>query len=187
MNTAIKTIDQYIKLFPKDLQVTLQSMRAAINKTIPNGEEAIAYGMPTFRFGGKNLVHFAAYKTHIGFYPSPSGINAFEDELAGYSTSKGCIRFPVGKSVPLTLISKITKFRIREDLGKEKRVSQKSANELPHVSAPAMRAFASVKIKSLKDLAKWTEKDLLALHGVGPSAIPVLKKALKENKLSFKK
>lgn len=187
MNTAIKTIGQYIKLFPKDLQVTLQSMRVVINKTIPNGEEAIAYGMPTFRFGGKNLVHFAAYKTHIGFYPSPSGISAFKDELAGYSISKGCIRFLAGKPVPLMLISKITKFRVREDLGKEKTVSQKSANELPHVSAPAMRAFASAKIKNLKDLSKWTEKDLLALHGVGPSAIPALKKALKEHKLSFKK
>lgn len=182
-----KTIDQYIKSFPKDVQITLQSIRVTINKAIPGAEEAIRYGMPTFRLNDENLVHFAGYKTHIGFYPAPSAIIKFEKELSGYSTSKGCVRFPIKKQPSLVLIGKIAKFRVSENLGKAKVAPGKKDGSLPHISAPAMRAFANAKIKNLKDLSKWTEKDLLTLHGVGPSVIPVLRQVLKNNKLSFRK
>lgn len=182
-----KNLDQYIKSFPKNVQITLQSLRVTINKAIPGAEEVIRYGMPTFRLNDENLVYFAGYKTHIGFYPTPSAIVKFEKELSGYSTSKGCVRFPVNKQPPLVLIAKIAKFRVSENLGKAKAAPGKKDGSLPHISAPVMRAFTNAKIKSLKDLSKWTEKDLLTLHGVGPSSIPALKKALKEHKLSFKK
>lgn len=117
MNTAITTIDEYIASFPESTQVLLQQMRSTIIKAAPKAEEAISYGMPTFKLQG-NLVHFAGYKNHIGFYPSPSGITAFANELKKYKTSKGAIQFPVDDKLPLTLVTKIVKFRVKENLAK---------------------------------------------------------------------
>ena len=88
-------IDEYIAMFPPDVQATLRRLREVIKGAAPGAEEAIRYGMPTFRLNG-NLVHFAAYKTHIGFYPTPSGIEAFQKELSKYEVSKGTVRFPIG-------------------------------------------------------------------------------------------
>lgn len=109
------TIDDYIAEFPADVQLLLNQMRTTIQKAAPKAEEAIAYGMPTFRLHG-NLVHFAAAKNHIGFYPAPSGIVAFEDELKNkYEYSKGAIQFHMDKKLPLALVAKITKFRVKEN------------------------------------------------------------------------
>lgn len=113
----IEAIDDYIAGFPKDVQVILENVRQAIKESAPQAEEAMRYGMPTFRLNG-NLVHFAAHKNHIGFYPSPSGIEAFRKELAQYKTSKGAIQFPIDITVPLDLIKKIVKFRVKENIGK---------------------------------------------------------------------
>lgn len=110
----IRTIDEYISEFPKPVQAILENIRQAVKESAPQAEEAMRYGMPTFRLNG-NLVHFAAHKNHIGFYPSPSGIDAFRKELAQYKTSKGAIQFPLDMPMPIPLIKKIVKFRVNEN------------------------------------------------------------------------
>jgi uncharacterized protein YdhG (YjbR/CyaY superfamily) len=114
-----KDIDAYIAGFPKDIQQLLEKMRATIKKAAPKAEEAIKYAIPTFTLDG-NLVHFAAFKNHIGFYPTAAGIEAFKKELAAYETSKGAIRFPLDKPLPLGLITQIVKFRVAITIGKAK-------------------------------------------------------------------
>lgn len=114
-----KTIDEYIKSFPKSEQENLKQMRALVLKLVPHGEEAIRYGMPTLRLNNKNLLHYASFKNHFGFYPAPSGIKAFQEELSKYKTSKGAIQFPIDKPLPKSLITKIVKFRINEVLIKK--------------------------------------------------------------------
>ncbi|WNS76060.1 DUF1801 domain-containing protein [Bacillus sp. DTU_2020_1000418_1_SI_GHA_SEK_038] len=112
-----KSIDEYILQFPQEIQEILKTLRKVIKESAPNAEEKISYAMPTFVLNG-NLVHFAAYKNHIGFYPTPSGINTFKQELSGYKTSKGAVQFPIGKPIPYGLISKIVKFRVDENKSK---------------------------------------------------------------------
>ena len=117
MNTQIASIDEYIASFAKDIQKLLISMRSTIGKAAPGAEEAMKYGLPTFVING-NLVHFGAFKNHIGFYPTPSGIVKFKKELASYEQSKGAVRFPFGQPLPLSLVTKIVKFRVTENLEK---------------------------------------------------------------------
>ena len=115
--TTAKDIDEYIENFPEDVQVILETIRMTIREAAPEAEETIKYQMPTFTLKG-NLVHFAGYKNHIGFYPTPSGIEQFREELAGYELSKGTIRFPLDKPIPYDLIGKIVAFRKQEALEK---------------------------------------------------------------------
>lgn len=110
-------IDEYIAAFPADVQKMLQDVRSAISKAAPEAEEAMKYGIPTFVLGG-NLVHFGGFKTHIGFYPTPSGIEAFKKELSKYKLAKGSVQFPVDRPMPLALITKIVKYRVREVEGR---------------------------------------------------------------------
>jgi uncharacterized protein YdhG (YjbR/CyaY superfamily) len=111
------TMDEYIEGFPADIQKKLQQIRTTIKKAAPGAEEKISYAIPTFTLNG-NLVHFAAFKNHIGFYPAPSAINKFQKELAVYQGAKGSIQFPIEKPVPLNLITKIVKFRVKENHAK---------------------------------------------------------------------
>lgn len=107
-----KNIKSYINSLSGEAKKQSVKMYKAIKKLLPKAEEAIRYGMPTFRLNGKNLLHFAAMKNHIGFYPTPSGVKAFEKEIAKrYTYSKGAIQFPIKEKLPLALVSKITKFR----------------------------------------------------------------------------
>jgi uncharacterized protein YdhG (YjbR/CyaY superfamily) len=108
-------IDEYIASFPQGVQEILEKIRATVKKAAPGAEEAICYRIPTFTLEG-NLVHFAAFKEHIGFYPTPTGIEKFQNELSAYNSAKGSVRFPLGKPIPLALISKIVKFRVKENL-----------------------------------------------------------------------
>jgi len=108
-------IDQYIASFPSSVQEKLQSLRQTIQAAAPQATEAISYQLPTFKLKG-NLVHFAAFKNHIGFYPAPSGIAAFEPELTQYKHAKGSVQFPLDQPLPLKLIAKIVKFRVKENL-----------------------------------------------------------------------
>jgi uncharacterized protein YdhG (YjbR/CyaY superfamily) len=108
------TIDEYIAQQPEDVRGILEKVRAVIKQTAPGAAETISYGMPTFKLKGKNLVHFAAFPHHIGFYPDPSGITAFQAELSSFQTSKGAVQFPLDKPIPYELIEKITQFRIDE-------------------------------------------------------------------------
>jgi uncharacterized protein YdhG (YjbR/CyaY superfamily) len=117
---SIQTIDQYIDTFSPDVQTILENLRLEISKAVPDAEETISYQIPTFRLKGKNLVHFAAYKQHIGFYPTPSGISAFKSELNPYELAKGSVKFPLNKPLPLALIIRIVKFRVNEILENEK-------------------------------------------------------------------
>jgi len=115
--SAPKNIDEYIAAFPRDVQDILQKIRMTIRKAAPDAEEAIKYELPTFTLKG-NLVHFGAFKKHIGFYPAPTGIERFRDELAGYVGAKGSVRFPLDKPIPYDLITEMVKFRVRETLDK---------------------------------------------------------------------
>jgi uncharacterized protein YdhG (YjbR/CyaY superfamily) len=111
------TIDEFIALYPIDVQEILKKVRATIKKAAPAAVETITYGIPTFVLKG-NLVHFSAYKNHIGFYPTSSGIARFKDELTVYKTSRGTVQFPLDKPIPYDLISKIVTFRVKENLEK---------------------------------------------------------------------
>lgn len=113
----LATIDEYIDTFPKEVQRILHALRQTIREAAPQAKEAISYQMPTFKLNG-NLVHFAAYKNHIGFYPAPSGIEAFQEELAPYRFSKGAIQFPIAEPIPHDLVRKIVQFRVTEQLSK---------------------------------------------------------------------
>lgn len=115
--TRYKTIDEYIANFPENIQEILNKMRQVIKEASPEAEEAISYGMPTFKLHG-NLVHFAAYQNHIGFYPTPSGIEAFKNEISNYKSSKGAVQFPLNQSIPYDLVKKIVAFRVEENLKK---------------------------------------------------------------------
>ncbi len=119
MKSKYATIDEYIKTFPPDIRIILEKMRETIHQTAPEAVEAIAYQMPTFRLNGKNLVHFAAYKNYIGFYPTPSGIVAFEKELSPYALGKGTVRFPLNKPIPYDLVRKIVSSRVKENLNRK--------------------------------------------------------------------
>jgi len=119
-----KNIDDYIADFPVDVQLLLEKVRRTIKKTAPKAEEAIKYQMPTFVLNG-NLIHFAGYKNHIGLYPGSRPIAEFNDELSRYETSKGTIRLPLDKPIPVGLISKITKFCVQRNL--ERVVSREAA------------------------------------------------------------
>jgi uncharacterized protein YdhG (YjbR/CyaY superfamily) len=109
------TTDEYIAGFPPDIQAILQKVRTTIRNAAPGAKETISYQMPTFVLEG-NLVHFAAFKSHIGLYPTPSGTETFREELSAYETGKGSIRFPLDKPIPYDLISRIVKFRVEENL-----------------------------------------------------------------------
>jgi uncharacterized protein YdhG (YjbR/CyaY superfamily) len=114
---APKTIDDYIAGFPPDVRRTLKQIRTTIRKAAPAAEETISYQMPTYKLRG-NLVHFAAYEHHIGFYPAPRAIDVFKQELAKYEGSKGTVRFALDEPVPLGLITRMVKFRVKQNLAK---------------------------------------------------------------------
>jgi len=114
--TSAATIDEYIAGFPRDVQEILEEIRSTIRKAAPGAEEKIGYGIPTFALEG-NLVHFAAFKSHIGFYPTPTGIEKFKKELSRYEGAKGSVRFPLDEPMPLALIGRIVKFRVKENMG----------------------------------------------------------------------
>jgi uncharacterized protein YdhG (YjbR/CyaY superfamily) len=115
INPPPDSIDTYIAQFPPEIQTLLVQMRQTIQKAAPNATEAMSYQIPTFKLNG-NLVHFAGFKKHIGFYPGAAGIAAFQGELAGYKSAKGSVQFPLDKALPLALVGKIVKFRVEQEL-----------------------------------------------------------------------
>lgn len=116
-----KTVSEYLQSVPKKHVVQVKQMRALIKKLVPKGEETIRYGMPTIQIAGKNFVHYAAMKGHLGFYPTPSGVSAYKADLAklGLKYSKGCIQLPYTKPLPVTLIKRIVTFRLKEERSKK--------------------------------------------------------------------
>lgn len=114
----VKTIDEYISLYPEKVQHILKKIRTVVNQAAPQATEAISYGLPTLKFHG-NLVHYGAYEHHIGFYPAPSGIEAFKKELAQYQRGKGTLQFPLDGPIPYDLIERVVKFRVQQNLEKK--------------------------------------------------------------------
>lgn len=117
---SITTIDEYIEAFPADVQESLEQIRQTIKKSAPKAEEVISYKMPAFKLYGI-LVYFAAFKDHISFFPTSSPIRVFAREIASYKTSKGTIQFPLDKPIPLAVVRKIVKFRVKENVEKAKK------------------------------------------------------------------
>lgn len=107
-------MDEYINTFPEDVRTTLNELRQAIKAAAPEAEETINYQIPTFTLNG-NLVHFAAFENHIGFYPTPSGMEAFKKELSSYKGAKGSVQFPIDQPLPLPLIRRIVEYRVKEN------------------------------------------------------------------------
>lgn len=118
--SGFTSIDEYIAAFPEETQKILEALRAVIKAAVPEAKEKISYQMPTFDLNG-NLVHFAAFKNHIGFYPTPSGIEAFKQELSGYAGAKGSVQFPINQPLPLGLIRRIVEYRVAENKAKRKK------------------------------------------------------------------
>jgi uncharacterized protein YdhG (YjbR/CyaY superfamily) len=118
---VFKTTDDYIASFPRNVLPVLRKLRQAIKDAAPEAEEVISYQMPAFKLNGI-LVWFAAFKNHIGFYPTASAIEAFKEKLAGYEVSKGTVRFPLDKSVPFDLVKEMVRFRVEENLSKSRQV-----------------------------------------------------------------
>lgn len=116
-NNAPENIDEYIDRFPSTVQKLLQKIRKTIQKAAPDAEEAISYGIPTFRLNG-NLVHFAAFQSHIGFYPAPRGVAEFKDDMTRYEGGKGTARFPLDEPIPYELITRMVTFRVQKNLEK---------------------------------------------------------------------
>ncbi len=112
-------IDDYVASFPQETQLILEKLRLTIRKAAPDAKETINYGIPTFTLKG-NLVHFAAFRNHVGFYPTPSGIEAFKKELTVYEGAKGSVKFPISELLPFDLVRKIVEFRVKENLQKAK-------------------------------------------------------------------
>jgi uncharacterized protein YdhG (YjbR/CyaY superfamily) len=122
------TFDEYINGSPEGVKTILQKIRQTIRKNAPKAIETISYGIPTFDLNGKHLVHFAAFKKHVSFFPTSSPIHVFKNELAGYKTSKGTIQFPLDKPIPYNLIKQITAFRVKEVEGQTKVVNEKTCS-----------------------------------------------------------
>jgi uncharacterized protein YdhG (YjbR/CyaY superfamily) len=118
VNANFETVDQYISSFPENIQVLLRQMRQTIQHAAPDAEETISYHMPAYRQNGV-LVYFAAFKSHIGFFPTAAGVEAFKEKLSAYKTSKGAIRFPIDQPLPLELVEEIVRFRLQENLAKK--------------------------------------------------------------------
>ncbi|TDH26809.1 hypothetical protein EXU57_08340 [Segetibacter sp. 3557_3] len=213
MKQTASDVDSYISGFPELTQRKLEQVRTTIRGAAPGAEEIINYGIPTFVLKG-NLVHYAAYQHHIGFYPTPSGINYFKDDLSKYRGAKGTVQFPLSEELPLELITRIVRFRVKENLEKEakkkslrtcknghKYYKSSDCNTCPVceaerkpengflslLSAPARRALENNGINNVKKLATFKERDILKLHGMGPASLPTLKAALEENGLAFSK
>ena len=181
MKTATATnIDEYISTFPASTAKILKQVRMTVRKAAPKAEETISYGMPAFRYKGKVIIYFAGFKNHIGVYATPSGHAAFQKELSVYKQGKGSVQFPLDQPMPLDLIARIVKFRVQQQ---DEPVSDFTAG----LSAPARRALQNNGIKTLQQLSKHSEAEVLQLHGIGKTAIPILQKALNEKGLGFKK
>jgi uncharacterized protein YdhG (YjbR/CyaY superfamily) len=181
---AFQNVDDYIDAFPEEVRKKLNQMRSTITKAAPDATEKISYGMPAYDFMGA-LVYFAAFRKHIGFYATPTGNAAFVKELAGYKTGNGSIQFPIDAPLPLKLIVRITKFRIAENI---ERTTRKSAAKKPFsvVGQPAQRALSAAGIKTVKDLSQYPEEEILALHGIGKTAVRTLSVLLGDAGLHFR-
>ncbi len=191
MKSEIKKI--YEKA-PEPQRTTMLSMRKIILEIIPNAEEVISYGMPAFKVDGNIVAGIMASKRHVGYYPfSGSVLRHFPKELKKFSTTKSAIHLPIDKPLSKTLVSKLIRARISQCPVKTGRVNLHNYKKLDGywkslgIAAPARRGLVDNKIFTLNDLRKWREIDFMAIHAIGPSSSGVIKRAMRENKISFLK
>jgi uncharacterized protein YdhG (YjbR/CyaY superfamily) len=128
MKTNATTVDQYISSFDKKTQLLLKQMQKTIWASAPGAEESVSYGMAAYKYLGRPLVYFAGYENHIGFYATPTGHEAFKKDLSVYKTGKGSVQFPITEKLPLKLVERIVKFRVKEN---EEKVSLKKTTAKP--------------------------------------------------------
>jgi uncharacterized protein YdhG (YjbR/CyaY superfamily) len=202
-------VEAYISQHEPEVQPILQSIRSIVKTLVPGAIEMISYGIPTFKLDKKPLVYFAAFKSHLSLFPAISKDDAFEKMFGKYRSGKGTIRFSIDQPLPVTLVKKFVMFRLQEHERqmtdkKQVRTRVKKSNapqtitaanttgktnnrgDLPaKLSAPARRALANKGIRHLVQLAQFSESDMLELHGVGKSSIPLLRNALAEKGLAF--
>jgi uncharacterized protein YdhG (YjbR/CyaY superfamily) len=174
------SVGAYIATFPESVQKILERIRMTVIHAAPKAEETISYGMPAFRYKGKVIIYFAGYKSHIGVYATPLAHAAFQKELSGYKQGRGSVQFPLDQPMPLDLIKRMVQFRMKQQ-------DEPLSDIFSGLSAPARRALQNNGITTLAGLAKHTESEILSLHGIGKTAIPVLQKALQEKRLKFQK
>lgn len=212
ITTTSSTVTDYIAGFPENIQVLLEQVRETVKQAAPEALETIKYAMPTYVLHG-NLVHFAAFKNHIGLYATPNGHEAFSKELSVYKGAKGSVQFPLDQPLPLSLIARIVEFRVKQNTEKALQKNALKTCENGHtyhktsdcptcpvceqernpqnsflalLGAPARRALENQGITTLAQLATYSEKELLRLHGIGKSSIPKMREALAQEKLAFK-
>ncbi len=172
------TVADHIASCAPPTQRLLQQLRRTIKAVLPGATETITYGIPTYQLNGKNIVHFAGYEQHIGFYPGSRPIEAFRNELRRFKTSRGTVQFPLDRPLPLALVKKMV--RLSMDL-------QIPPDPFASLAAPARRALGQAGITSLKTLARKTEAQVRALHGMGPNAIKTLKTLLRGDGRTFRR
>lgn len=173
-----RTVSDHIAGCAPRTRRMLQQLRRAIKAAAPGTTETIRYGIPTLQLNGKNLVHFAGYEHHIGFYPGSKPIEAFRGALKRYKTSRGTVQFPLDRPLPLALIRNMVRHGVDILV---------PPDPFGSLAAPAQRTLKHARITSLKALARKTEADVAALHGMGPNALKQLKRALKTEGLRFKR
>lgn len=178
-----KNTDEYIRQFPPAVQASLQKLRTAIKTAAPKAEEVISYQMPAYKHHGM-LVYFAAYKNHIGFYPTPSGIEAFKKELAVYKGSKGAVQFPVDKPLPLALIKQIVKYRVQMNLEKAQGKSEKKA--VPVKAAKSKKTTDEEQVAAyMNKLDAETKSEIDAVRKIIRKASAKLNERVKWNAPSY--
>ncbi len=186
--SATPSVTSYIATHKGEVAKRLRAIRAIVKKSAPGATEGMAYGMPAYKLDGKPLVYFAGFAKHVGLYALPKANVVFKKELAKYKVAKGSIQFQHDEPLPLPLIRKIIAFRVKELRPTPRQENKQIRAGLPSdLGAPALRALLGQKIDTLAKVAKHTETDMLSLHGLGPSAVPKLKRALKKQGLAFKK
>ena len=159
-------VETYVGQFPAEVRERLETLREVVRTEAPDAVESISYGLIGYKLNGKPLVYFGGFATHVGLYATPNGHEAFADEFARYKQGKGSVQLPLAEPLPLDLARRVVRHRV-----------ETLRDELPAIGRPATSALTAIGITKVSQLAGRTEKELLALHGVGPKAIRLLREA----------
>lgn len=163
---AAQSVSEYLAQFDGEALARIDRVRDVVVDSAPKADEALSYGMIGWKLRGRPLIYVGGFSKHTGLYATPSGHEAFTSEFAPYTQGKGSVQFPLDEPFPIDLIRRVIEYRVRE-----------VENELPFIGRPATAALAAIGVTTMQDLDGWTAQELLALHGVGPKAIRLLKEA----------